>query len=1281
MNNLPRINLTKNSTKNIVVKRLYHISDIHINLRARHTEYSEVFSNLNKFLKNEKQKYNIPLDKNQDIDCVIVITGDILHSKTELLPECIELTRKFLKNLSKLMPVIMMAGNHDLNINNEERLDGLTPIVNGIDKSFPIHYLKHTGIYKYHNIIWSLSSVKDYHIIRPETINESLFNDAYSSYDNNTGNKTDNKIYKICLFHGRVNGALLFNKSTLDGEINKKNNKTITPSTFDGYDYTLLGDIHKFQYLNKGKTIAYSGSLIQQNHGETLDDHGILVWDIENESSQHCEIKNDYGFITYTVPVNYDIKIIEGEIEALSLKNPHNIRLRLLINKLTNSQIEDVKAVFKMNFNLLEFLYIDTETTISDNTTDKIKLDIGNVDYQNKMIITYLLKNNPELSDETIQQIKILNKVLNDSLEENKLHLNTTWKLIRLEFSNLFSYGENNVIKFKHSNGILGIIAENHMGKSSIIDVILYTLFDRFSRKGTIKDMINNRKNTFKSKVTIKIDNHYYIIEKSGTKNAKGKVTTNINFHRINRQKIKEVLSEDCMSKTKKLIEEYVGTYENIIQTNISVQHNNCTFIEASNIERKKEIEKLLQVDFIETLLKKVTGEIGNKRAVYKHLLKNCYQENIMKLKETNRTNSEELIKLNELSNKYRNDLQKMEGESNVLMENIIPSISQKFEVLKRKIGDNPSGELKVLDKSIDTLMEKKASIKFGNGFSDKTTLEELKVLKKHNEAEYRNVKKTAQEIIKNIDQTLEVHYSKIKNLHSGSNTNTNANTNTNNNITNDTINNSIKKKQDKLSKLINQKDDIARRQQKKTQYELNIQKLEQQVLKLNQQIGEYNQEDLPDKLMELLEETNIIELRDNHESFVTKFTSLIQEGQRKGKVSKKQEHPCIVGDLTEFIENSKELFNYEFIEDYQTLNEQNNLQKIDLVKKLETANTELLQEKQDYKKCVNMTKNSDSEVQAIVQKMCEVELKIKQFEEDKEAIEMNKVYYEEIAKLKKEKVEIVYKIENNREWLDFQNDYNTFIEWLELNTQVKQLQNKILHIKDYIEEYQSIKGDLHTNNINLDTLNNKKININKLKNQIVENENRLNVIKASFVSNNTKIEELKKEINIMLSLEKEVGLYALYQNALKALPFMIIKQVIPRLEKQVNQMLMFCTNFMVKFEVEDSKIDVYIDRPIYEGNLILLNNASGFERFISSLAIRMALLDISQLPKPNFIAIDEGWSSFDYQNINNVRLIFDYLSQKFDFVLSISHLSQIKEHCNQQIQLKKDNCGFSIIV
>ena len=46
-------------------------------------------------------------------------------------------------------------------------------------------------------------------------------------------------------------------------------------SQMKGYDPVLLGDIHKRQFMNKAKTIAYCGSLVQQNHGEELG-HGYL---------------------------------------------------------------------------------------------------------------------------------------------------------------------------------------------------------------------------------------------------------------------------------------------------------------------------------------------------------------------------------------------------------------------------------------------------------------------------------------------------------------------------------------------------------------------------------------------------------------------------------------------------------------------------------------------------------------------------------------------------------------------------------------------------------------------------------------------------------------------------------------------------------------------------------------------------------------------------------------------------------------------------------------------
>jgi DNA repair exonuclease SbcCD ATPase subunit len=95
----------------------------------------------------------------------------------------------------------------------------------------------------------------------------------------------------------------------------------------------------------------------------------------------------------------------------------------------------------------------------------------------------------------------------------------------------------------------------------------------------------------------------------------------------------------------------------------------------------------------------------------------------------------------------------------------------------------------------------------------------------------------------------------------------------------------------------------------------------------------------------------------------------------------------------------------------------------------------------------------------------------------------------------------------------------------------------------------------------------------------------------------------------------------------------------------------------------------------------ILVNNSSGFERFISSLAIRLALLDISNLPKINFMAIDEGWSCFDTTNLNNVGQILDYLKTKFDYILTISHLTEIKQYCDTIISLRKDEKGFSKII
>jgi DNA repair exonuclease SbcCD ATPase subunit len=90
-----------------------------------------------------------------------------------------------------------------------------------------------------------------------------------------------------------------------------------------------------------------------------------------------------------------------------------------------------------------------------------------------------------------------------------------------------------------------------------------------------------------------------------------------------------------------------------------------------------------------------------------------------------------------------------------------------------------------------------------------------------------------------------------------------------------------------------------------------------------------------------------------------------------------------------------------------------------------------------------------------------------------------------------------------------------------------------------------------------------------------------------------------------------------------------------------------------------------------------VLELASGMEKFISSLAIRIALTNISQLPRPNFLIIDEGWGSLDAENLNSVSMLLDYLKTQFEFIILISHVDQIKEVADIMLELKKDD-GFS---
>ena len=367
------INKTLVYSNNKNVKIIYHLADIHIRLDfRRYNEYIEVFNRLYDKIKNEKEEY------------IIVVCGDILHSKNELSPEVVQLTMNFFKNLGNLSDVFVIMGNHDINLANKKKLDSLTPLLSEILCKNKIHYLKHTGIYKYKNITFGVTSILDNNLIKANSIKHNNI--------------------KIALYHGSVHGAI-----TDVGY--RMNDSEFTVEDFNGYDYVLLGDIHKYQYLDENKRVCYCSSLIQQSHGENIDYHGCVRWDLENKKSNFINIKNEYGFVT--------MNIENGNTKDIENKNiPNKPRIRLLLKDTNKAQYIKICDKLRSIYDIQEITssFVTNKSTINlineTNFEKDIKININNAKYQNELIEDYINKK-LDINKKNIDKILKFNKKMN----------------------------------------------------------------------------------------------------------------------------------------------------------------------------------------------------------------------------------------------------------------------------------------------------------------------------------------------------------------------------------------------------------------------------------------------------------------------------------------------------------------------------------------------------------------------------------------------------------------------------------------------------------------------------------------------------------------------------------------------------------------------------------------------------------------------------------------------------------------------------------------------------
>jgi len=702
----------------MIINKVYHLADLHIRNLQRHKEYKLIF---NKFLKQVKQD-NIE-------DSLIYIAGDIAHAKTEMSPELVQEISWFLTECSKLRETVVITGNHDCNLNNNFRLDVLTPIIKNLGNP-RIHYLRDTGVYNIHNLTFVVYSILD-------------SKENWPKGDTVDGDNT------ICLFHGPVNKA-----QTDIGYTVSSNSFQV--DMFDGFDMAMLGDIHKRQTFGKGyEHIAYAGSMIQQNHGELLENHGYLLWDIPTRTFTEHHIHNDYGFLTVDV-VNG--KIPQWVYDEVGTKLPKYPRLRLRFTKTEPSDMKRRITELKKLFKVAEVTVTRTDTIGQLKTNQKVNKNIvGNVKdetFQNQLIRDYL-ERQYLLEDSEIDKICDINTELNSTIDDSESAGNILWTPKEFKFSNMFSYGEDNLIRFDKAQGIMGIFAPNASGKSSMWDALSFCIYDRTSRTTLSRNVLNNRKSTFHCKFNFEIDGVDYFIERKAKYVRRGtSVKVDVNFWKEDGGVV-ESLNGEQRKDTNKNIEKYLGKFEDFVLTALSLQGNNALFIDKSQSERKEILSQFIGVDIFDKLYQKASDENRDTATLIRKFKSDDFTTKLAEID----------IDLKKDKNEYK--LLEIE-QSSILkkeddLQNQIVRLNEKIVKLNADSGvsiEELEKRLKILQKKKDDIINQRDSIQDRISHREKLQIELEEILDKFDEEDLeegitklKNLKKNSSSIDNEIQK------------------------------------------------------------------------------------------------------------------------------------------------------------------------------------------------------------------------------------------------------------------------------------------------------------------------------------------------------------------------------------------------------------------------------------------------------------------------------------------------------------------------------------------------
>jgi DNA repair exonuclease SbcCD ATPase subunit len=240
----------------------------------------------------------------------------------------------------------------------------------------------------------------------------------------------------------------------------------------------------------------------------------------------------------------------------------------------------------------------------------------------------------------------------------------------------------------------------------------------------------------------------------------------------------------------------------------------------------------------------------------------------------------------------------------------------------------------------------------------------------------------------------------------------------------------------------------------------------------------------------------------------------------------------------------------------------------------------------------------------------------------------------------------------------------------LEIDTKQGRL-NRYDENKKKLEDNQRIDALVIRLRTQIETAN---ADIKTFNTQIERHANNIQNMDIKILNNKDLIKKIDQEDELGVVFKIYLTIYG--KNGISKI---IMKNMIPLINHELYRLLVDSCHFILELNVNDKNEVEFLMIDTETRVVKPLNSGSGYERTISSLALRSVLTRISSLPKPNIVVMDEVFGKVADENLEMVGEFFKKIKNYFEHIFVISHNSLIRNWSDNIIMIKKEENISSI--